>query len=89
MGWLDGIIDSMDVSLSKLWDIVKDREAWHATVSPWGPKESDMTERFNNNSNKITLTTTKKPREGKAEETKVLYSFLSYERIANVTVLFR
>ena len=43
MGWLDGIIDSMDVSLSKLWDIVKDREAWHATVSPWGRKDSDMT----------------------------------------------
>ena len=42
MRWLDGITDSMDMSLSKLWDTVKDRAAGLVCCSPWGCKESDM-----------------------------------------------
>ena len=50
-GWqrmrcLDGITDSMYMSLSKLWELVMDRETWWTSV-PWGHKESDMAEQQN------------------------------------------
>ena len=48
---MDGITDSVDICLNRLWEMVKDREAWHSAVH--GVAESDVTEQMNNNNNKV------------------------------------
>ena len=50
MRWLDDITDSMDMNLGKLWEMVRDRQTWHASFSPRG-SESDTTWQPNSSNN--------------------------------------
>ena len=60
MKWLEGTLDSMGMSLSKLWEIVKDREAWHVAVHGVATQLNNMTEQLNNSNNRIDIFLTNK-----------------------------
>ena len=60
MRWLDGITDPRDMRLSKLWEIVKDREAWHVAVHGVATQLNNMTEQLNNSNNRIDIFLTNK-----------------------------
>ena len=57
MRWLECISDSVDMILSKLWEIVKDRKAWCAFLNPilWGCKKSEKTERLDSNISELSI----------------------------------
>ena len=55
MSWLDGIIDSMDVTLSKLWEIMKDRDAWYAAVPGGAKSQTQLNAWATTNFNKTQL----------------------------------